>query len=803
MTASNSLPPFIGNDMRLLTLDIKLWRQLWKMRLQALAIALVIISGVSVLIMSLSTYDSLSQTRANYYSHNHFADVFASVKRAPNSLKKEISEIVGIDKVETRVVSHINLDIANYHEPVSAQLISQPDNRHSLLNQIYLTSGRMLNANSRNEVIISEDFAIAHDLKIGSFIDAIINGRKKKLTIVGTAHSPEYIYQIAPGAMFPDPQSYGIMWMAQTPLASAYDMHGAFNDISVTLQKGAHTEDVIYQLDNLLAAYGSTGAYAREDQISNRFLSEELKSLKIMATLFPIIFFSVAAFLLNVVITRLIALEREQIATLKAFGYSHFTIGLHYSKLVLMIVSFGLVLGIVIGIWMGQSMAELYQTIYSLPYLHFELGAYVIIIAILVSFGVTIIGTLSAVNSAVKLTPAQGMRPPAPESYSPMLIEKLRLEKYFSQPSRMIIRQIERKPFKALLTTVGISFACGIMMVSGFQEGAINEIVDVQYNLTQREDFRSYFTEPTNQRALYSLKNLPGVEHLEGFREVNAKLKFEHYSYRTRLTGINPENNLTRLLDTNLNTIPLPEQGLVITEYLANLLGVKAGDSLTIEILEGQRPVIQAPIVSTVKEYLGVNVYLQKNYLNNLLKEGNLITGVNIKIDSQYSQSIYRELKNMPRIAGVIKRKSAINGFYETMEETILFFSFIITLLAASIAFGVIYNSLRITFSERSRELASLRVLGFHPKEIAFILFGEQALLTLIAIPIGFVLGYGLSTYMAAQFSSDLYRIPVILTSEVYAMAALVVIISSICSAALLWRNIKKLDMVAVLKAKE
>lgn len=789
--------------MKLKALDIKLWRELWKMRLQAFAIALVIISGVSVLIMSLTTYDSLYQTRESYYSEHHFADIFTSVKRAPNSLQQTIREIPGIDKVETRVVSYVNLDIPDYSDPVSGHLISQPDNHQSTLNTIYLSSGRFLDANSYNDVIVSEEFAKAHKLQLGSYVHAIINGRKKKLTVVGTALSPEYIYQIAPGAMFPDPKSYGVMWMAQTPLASAYDMHGAFNDISITLQKGANSQDVIDQLDNILAPYGAIGAYSRKDQLSNRFLSEELKSLQIMATLFPIIFFSVAAFLLNVVITRLIALEREQIATLKAFGYSNFAIGLHYSKLVMLIVSLGLVLGIAIGIWMGQSMAELYKSIYSLPYLHFELGVYVISIAVIVSFGVALLGTLNAVNKAVTLTPAQGMRPEMPTIYRPMLIEKFGLEKYFSQPTRMIIRQIERRPFKAFLTTIGISFACGIMMVSGFQEGAINEMVNVQYNLTQREDFTTYFAEPTDGKALYSLKSLQGVEHVEGFREVSAKIKFAHRSHRTRLTGIRPENNLTRLLDGDLQPIQLPQKGVILSEYLAQSLRIKPGDNLIIEFLEGQRPVIQVPVISTVKEYVGINVYLQQSYLNTLLKEGNLITGADIKIDDKYRQSVYQELKNMPRIAGVIEQKSAIEGFYDTMEDTILFFSFIITLLAASIAFGVIYNSLRIAFSERSRELASLRVLGYHPSEVAYILLGEQALLTLIAIPIGFVFGYGLSAYMAVHFSSDLYRVPVILNADVYAMAALVVVLSSLVSAVLLWRNINRLDMVAVLKAKE
>ncbi|BCN93168.1 permease [Thiomicrorhabdus immobilis] len=784
-------------------IDIKLWRELWNMRMQAMAIAMVIISGVAIFIMSLSTYDSLYQTRESYYRDNHFADIFASLKRAPLSVVKSIEAIPGVDKVETRVVTYVNLDISGYDDPVSGHLISEPDNSKSLLNQIYLRDGHTLEANRDNQIILSEEFADAHQLKPGDKLKATINGRSKNLTIVGTGLSPEYIYQIAPGAMFPDYKSYGVMWMARTPLASAYDMKGAFNNVSLTLSKGTNQQDVIDELDNILAPYGGVGAYARKDQLSNRFLSEELKQLQNMATMFPIIFFGVAAFLLNVVISRLIALEREQIAILKAFGYSNLAIGLHYSKLVLMIVSIGILFGIAIGIWMGQGLSGLYMDIYSLPYMHYLLEPSVIASAALVSYGVALIGTLHAVNKAVRLSPAQGMRAEQPTIYRPTVVEKLGLQKHFSQPSRMVLRHIERRPFKSFLTTLGISLACGIMMVSGFQEGAINEMVDVQYNMSQHEDLMALYAEPTSTRSLYSIENIQGVELAEGFRNVSVNLKYEHRSYRTSVKGVESNQALTRLLDSQLEPIQIPEQGVIITDYLSEQLHIQPGDILTIQVLEGNRPMLQVPVIGTAKEYLGLNVYMQRNTLNRLLKEGDVISGAYLKVDEKYQKPVYNELKNMPRIAGVVEQKSAIEGFYETMDDTILFFSFISTLLGGSIAFGVVYNSMRIALSERNRELASLRVLGFHRSEIAYILLGEQAVLTLFAIPIGFVIGNGFCAYLAMKFDSDLYRIPLILDNDVYAMAALVVIASSLLSAIMIWRNLAHLDMVAVLKAKE
>ncbi|MCW9023396.1 MAG: ABC transporter permease [Gammaproteobacteria bacterium] len=784
-------------------IDKKLWRELWAMRMQALAIAVVIVGGVSIFIMSLSTLDSLYETRESYYRNHHFAQVFASLKRAPMSVVKRIEAIPGVDKVETRVVAYVNLDVTGFDDPVSGHLVSLPDNSRGLLNQIYLREGRLFDPGRDNEVLLSEEFAHAHGLQAGDKLRATINGRRKTLTVVGLALSPEYIYQIAPGAMFPDYQRYGVLWIARKPLASAYDMDGAFNDVTLTLMRGSNEQDVIDRLDELLKPYGGIGAYARKDQLSNRFLTEELKQQKTIATVFPVIFFGVAAFLLNVVISRLISLEREQIAGLKAFGYSNFSVGLHYTKLVLMIVGIGIIGGIGAGIWMGKGMSNIYMVFYSFPFMIYILNPQVVLAAIAISMTVAILGTLFAVNNAAKLPPAQAMRPEPPAIFHTTLVERLGVQRWFSQPTRMILRHIERRPLKSLLTTLGIAMACSTMMIGGFQEGAIDTMVDVQYGMSQREDLVAIYTEPASLRSLYSLRSLQGVEHVEGFRNVSAKLQFEHRDYRTTVQGVQADGVLTRLLDTDLNVIKLPEKGVILTDHLAKLLQIKTGDMLTIEVLEGSRPTVHVPVVGTAKQYLGVNAYMQRDALNSLLKEGNTISGALLSVDERYQREVYAELKDMPRIAGVVEQTSAIESFYETMAETILFFTFITTLLGGSIAFGVVYNSMRIALSERNRELASLRVLGFELSEVAYILLGEMALLTLVAIPLGMIFGYGLCAYLAFQFDSDLYRIPLVLGINVYAFAALVVIASSIISAIMIWHNLANLDMVAVLKTKE
>jgi putative ABC transport system permease protein len=448
-------------------------------------------------------------------------------------------------------------------------------------------------------------------------------------------------------------------------------------------------------------------------------------------------------------------------------------------------------------------MSNTYMTFYSLPFMNYVLKPQVIITAAGLSALVAMLGTLYALRNAAKLPPAQAMRPEPPAIYHATLVERLGLQRWFSQPTRMILRHIERRPLKSLLTTLGIAMACSVMMLGGFQEGAIDHMIQVHYGMSQRQDLVATYTDPTSTRSLYSLDSLQGVGHVEGLRMAPAKLRFEHRSYRTSVQGIQPDGELLRLLDTKLQIIELPQEGVVLTDYLAELLHIHVGDSLSIEILEGHRPTVQVPVVGIAKEYLGVNAYLQRETLNRLLKEGNVISSALLRVDERYQDKVYAKLKDMPRIAGVVEQRSAIRAFYEIVAKTILFFTFISTLLGGSIAFGVVYNSMRIALSERNRELASLRVLGFERGEIAYILLGELALLILLAIPLGLLIGYGLCAYLAFQFDSDLYRVPLILGMKVYAFAAMVVIVSSVISAIMIWRNLAHLDMVAVLKTKE
>ncbi len=789
--------------MILSPLTKKLFRELWQMRGQAVAIALVVASGVSTFVMSLSTLDSLKLTQASFYSDYRFAHVFASLKRAPESLGERIREIPGVDQLELRVAAAVNLDIEDYPDPATGMLVSLGESGDALLNRPHLREGRLPNPLSADETVVSEAFAEAHGLRPGDHLAAIINGKRKDLEVVGVALSPEFVMQIKPGSMIPDFKAYAILWMAKKPLATAYDMDGAFNDLSLTLTAGAEVEEVIDRLDDLLARYGGLGAYARADQLSHRYLHEEFRQLESMATIYPIVFMSVAAFLLNVVFHRLFQTEREQIATLKAFGYSNLAIGLHYVQFVACIAFLGLAIGAAAGASMGEGMTEMYRQFYRFPTMTYRLQPPILLWAAVISFGASFVGTFFAVRRAALQPPAEAMRPEPPTRYGRTILERIGLGRMLTAPTRMIARNIERRPLKALMTATGIAAAYAILVMGIFFRDSIDYMIDVQFWLAQRDDITVSFVEPTSHKALFYLQSLDGVDRVEGFRSAPVRLRAGHRGYRTSILGLPPEADMYRLLDTDLQTVEPPAEGLVLTDFLAELLHLKVGDQVLVEVLEGVRPVREIEVAGVINQFVGVGGYMDLGELNRFLREGPALSGAYMAVDRAHETEIFSRIKGMPRVAGTEIKRKAIAGLQATMAEQILIFTGATTLLAGIIAFGVVYNSARITLSERSRELASLRVLGFTRGEASYILLGELTILTLLALPMGMVLGRAMSEGFVEGFKTDLFRIPLVLEPRTYAYAALVILVSSLISAIIVQRRVRDLDLVGVLKSRE
>ena len=782
----------------------KLVRDLWHIKGQVLAISLVIGAAVAVYVMYLGAFESLRLTQSTYYDRYRFADVFASLKRAPLYLETRINQIPGVAQAELRVGATVTLDIEGMSEPAVGRLVSIPARRQPILNDVFIRRGRYVDPNRSNEVLVSEGFALAHGFEPGDTLRAVINGRHRELEIVGLALSPEFIYTIRPGDIMPDDERYGIIWMERAALAAAFDMEGAFNDVALRLMAGANQEDVIMRLDLMLERYGGLGATPRSLQLSHWYLNNELNQLQGFATIIPIIFMAVAAFLLNVVLNRIIAVQREQIAALKALGYSNFEVGLHYYKWSLVVALTGVAMGLASGAWMASSLVTLYNEFFRFPVLEFEISPDIIAVAMVASLGAALLGARGAVGQAVKLPPAEAMRPQAPARYRVSLVERTGIGRWVSPSTRMIFRNLSRRPLRAALSTVGIAFGAAMMIVGMFFLDAMQVAMDVQFNVAERQDLTVTFVEPASPGALYELAGLDGVTHLEPLRSVPVRLVHGHRSRQTAITGLASGVRLHRVINSDLESVDLPPEGIVLSSKLAEIVGVEVGDMLTLEVLEGARPVREVVVAELVDEFLGTAAYMDLDALHRMMREGKVLSGAFLQVDESKMDELYRRFKRTPTVVGVALKDAAIRSFRDTVQANMGIIIFFNQIFSSIIAFGVIYNAARISLSERSWELASLRVMGFTKGEISYILLGEFGLLTAIAIPLGLGIGYGLAALTVYSVGdTELYRIPLYVAPATYGMAVLGVVAAALVSSVVVAHRLGRLNLVGVLKTRE
>ncbi len=784
-------------------LNKKLWRDLWHMKGQAVAIAMVIAGGVAALVMSLGTRQSLEETRQAYYEQYRFADVFAEAKRAPESLMREISAIPGVVRAEARIVEDIILDVANMEEPVRGRVISTAVDGHQNLNDVVIRAGRNLRPGHPDEILIHEAFAEAHGLLPGGVIHGNINGKRRSLEIAGIALSPEFVYAIGPGEIVPDDRRFAVIWMDREALEAAYDLKSAFNSVTAVLTHDAEEADAIAALDRLLDRYGGTGAIGRADQLSDAFLTSEMEQLANLTRIMPPIFLSVAAFLLNIVMARVVQTEREQIGLLKAFGYGNREIARHYLKMVMAITVLGIVVGSLAGAWMGQGLTRLYTDFFRFPFLYYHAEPGVFAVGAAVSIAAAVLGSMAAVKRAAVLAPAVAMVPPPPTAYRVNWIERIGLARGMTPAARMVWRHIFRWPVRALLTVQGIAFSAAILISTMFFIGASEEMMELFFFDTERQDMSFTFTDIRSGSVRMNIDDLPGVLATETFRAVPARLIHGHRRERVAIKGLEPDADLSRLLDVERRAVALPPEGIVLSDKLAKLLDAREGDFVTVAALEGRRPVRDVPVSLVVRQYVGLSAYMDRRALNRLMGEGDVVSGANVLIDANAEPALYAELKETPALLGLGVRRAAYETFRDMIDEHLYTMIFFYVAFAAVIAVGVVYNSARISLSERARELASLRVLGFTRREAGLILVGESAALTLAALPLGCALGYGLAALMVTLFDTKLYRIPLIVTPETYGFAVLVVLAATAGAAWVVIRRVNRLDLVAVLKTRE
>jgi putative ABC transport system permease protein len=785
-------------------LDRKLLRDLVHLKGQVVTVALVVACGIAGYVAFQSTWHSLESSKAEYYEQYRFADAFVHLKRAPESVAARLEGISGVARVYTRVVQTVHLPIIGPIQPPIGQIVSLPPGMQPPLNRLVLEGGRMPEAGQRDEAVLLTAFARRYRIEPGDSLPAVINGTLRTLHIAGLASSPEYVYPIPPGGgLQSEDDRFAVLWMDREAIAPAFQMEGAFNDAVFSLQPGVADTPVLREIDRILEPYGGMTAVGRGRQESNYIVTEEMEQLRTWATVVPLIFLSVSAFLVNVVLSRLVSLQRPEIATLKAVGYSDWDIGRHFLKLVSVVVLLGSILGLALGAVLGHGLTGLYTDVFHFPFFSYGLSAEVVLVGTAVSLIAATIGAGSAVRSVVTLTPAQAMRPASPAIYRRLLTERLGLGWLISQAGRMVLRELERQPLRTLFSALGISAAIAILVVGRISQDAFEQVIDVQFQRAWREDLSVTFQDPVPDRAVRELAHLPGVRRAEGMRAVGARAESGPLSRDVAVLGYSRGAELRRVVDRRGRVIPLPPEGALASAQLAKVLGLKAGDTVRLKVLEGERKTYPIQVSGLVEDLAGLQLYMDRSVLEALLGQAPNVNSVLLTVDPSFRRDVERRLNDMPRVAVISSRPSVIQRFREQSGTSMFIISAVLTAFAATIAVGVVYNNARVALSLRSRDLASLRVLGFTRHEISGILLSELAMQVLVALPIGVVLSRWFTAWVVSISHPERFRLPGDVSARRLAFAVLITLLAAIASGLLVRRKLDHLDLVAVLKTRE
>ncbi|HEY6909691.1 MAG TPA: ABC transporter permease [Myxococcales bacterium] len=784
-------------------LDRKLLREVKHLKGQIVTIALVLAGGITTFIGLRGTYASLLQSREAYYDRQRFAHVFAVLERAPESIGRRIEAMPGVAAVQTRISKEVSLPIEGMPRAASGMLLSLPPSGEPATNAIHLRSGRLPERDRDDEVAVLESFANAHGLEPGQRLPAVINGKLRKLRVVGLALSPEFVYALRPGSIADDPRRYAILWMNRAPLAAAFQLEGAFNDISLRLQPGASEASVRSAVDRLLVPYGGNGAVGRKDQLSNKILDGELGQLQALAGMVPMVFLGVATFLIHMVLSRLITLQRADIATLKAVGYGNGELRRHYAGLVAIVLFPGSALGVAGGWGLGRVVLGLYATVFRFPDLEFRMTGSLVAAGVVVSACGALVGALWAVRAAVRLPPAEAMRPPAPAVYHRTLLERLNLQGLAGPTGMMILREVERRPVRTLLSSIGIAGALALVVLGRFGIDSFDSYLEGSLRREQRQDLAVSFARPVSPRAAREIAAIPGVRKVEGIRAMPVRLHAGHRSRDTVLLGLPAGATLRRLVERSGRPVEVPDDGILVTAKLGEVLGLRIGDRPELEIREGARPVVRPLVAGFIDESVGLQIYAREEMVARLEGDQGALGAVNVTVDPLRIDAIEERLRRSPRIIDVSDLGADIQRMRDMQSSMMDIWTTISVFLGAMVIFGVVYNNARIALATRSRELASLRVLGFSRREISSILIGTLTVEVAIAIPIGLLLGRGWARLFMQSVDQEMFRWAVYIAPTTYLLAAAVGVVAAATSALWVRRSLDRLDLIGVLKTRE
>jgi putative ABC transport system permease protein len=705
--------------------------------------------------------------------------------------------------VAARIVGYGAISVDGFDEPVTGRLVSLPEKDDPQVNALALRQGRSPAPDRPGEVVVNEGFAMAHGLRAGSRFALTIGGHKRVLTIAGVALSPEYIFALGPGQIVPDDRRFAIVWMERPELATALGLADQFNDLAIRLGPDASAAAVTEALARLLAPYAGADVHDRGRQYSHAFVSSQLEELGAIGVLVPAIFLGVALFLLHASMVRIVELQRPEIGIVKALGFDGRTIGWHYVKFALVLAGAATVLGLPVGIALGYGVTTIYAEFFRFPFLHYGPDLLAVAGVVVVLACAAVLGAVHPAARVAALRPAVAMLPAAPVIYRRpqgtfRSAASSRTESALGVPASLVLRQLGRRPLRSLLTMLAVAFAMGLQIATLFSFDALDEMVDVFYARAQRQDATIVFAAPLPAMVLADLARWPGVRAVEGRLDVPARLAVAGASRQVVLTGLPADGTLQRLLDPSLAPVSVPGDGIALSLRLATILQARVGDRVTVSPAAGRS--FELPVTALVEQYIGMGAYMELAAFGRLSGTGSVVSGADVKIAVGDPSGFRRALGDSPIVAGYVPRAATVTAFRETMARTLTIIVSAFVAFAGIAAFAIVDATVRVTLSERIRELAIMRALGFGAGTVVFMLAGELGVAVLLALPLGAVIGPGLGQLIVWNLDNDLFHVPLVVGWRSYAIAGGTVLAAAIFSSTLAARRLRDIDVPAALR---
>lgn len=789
----------------------KLLRTIRTTRGQFLAVSVVVLVGITVYISMSTVSYNMSRSRDIFYSDNNFADYYFQVIKAPEGVIKQVESVPGVSRATGRIQKDVPV-IGKNGERATARLTSYPLPMNTEVNRLQLLSGRLFDKYPEGgdaEVLLDPQYASANRLSPGDTVTVVAEGRQVLLTVTGTATAPEFIYPMKDTAsLIPEPGNFGIFMVPHNQVQQILNLSGQINQVVIKLSPGVDEKVVAEQIDGILEPYGRLASYPRKQQLSDAVLSGELDQLRMMSRFLPSIFLGIAALIEFVMLGRMVKSQRSQIGTMKAIGYNNFQIMWHYTSYALLVGMLGALLGSIAGVMLASSLSLLYAQFFNLPEVVSGASGQSLLYGFALSLSAGAVAGLTASRGVLNVQPAESMQPEAPKGSGNIFLESWAwFWRRLDTAWKMGLRTIMRNRLRSAITLLGVVFATGMMIVAFFFQDTVNVMIDEYF--TQKYDYFVRFNGPVREPALLDITRLDGVTRAEPVFEVPVKLHFEGRSQEELLIGLPHDTKMQRLASETGSPLQLPDSGLLISSSTARKLQARVGDEVQVETLLPLGPTRRSTvrIMGVNQQFVGGMSYLTLAEANRIMHDNRLISGAMLKIDMGRASLVEAELNDMTGVSSILSRRAEMESFTSQMDY-MYFFVAIMVSFAILLGFAIVYNASIISFAERRRELASLRVMGFTVQEVSGLLLKENLLQTLLGVALGLPFGRLLADYyiQAMMTSSDLYStytFKLVIYPTTYFLSALGGVFFIMAAYRLAVRGVKTLDLVEVLKTRD